>query len=367
MSELLLRVRGLQVEFDGHAAVRGLSFDLHSAETLGLVGESGSGKSTLARAILRLVGTSGGSVQWRGEELLTCAPKRLRALRRDMQMIFQNPLASLNPRMRIAEAIAEPLDIFEPALPAKARAARVEAMLERVGLNADMGGRYPHEFSGGQCQRIGIARAMILNPKLLVCDEPVSSLDVSIQGQIVNLLADLQSECGTAMFFISHNLAVVRHLSRRIMVIYMGRCIESAARDELFAKPLHPYSAALLAAAAEPMAAPPSRAGPPGADSAAVESVGPPSVGPPSVGPPSVGPPSVGPPSVGPPGVGGPAVGRAFGCAYLERCGYAIAICRTTEPPLAEVSPGHLAACHRAREFCERGHETYSDRLLRLS
>lgn len=334
MSELLLRVRSVRVEFEEHAAVRDLSFDLHSAETLGLVGESGSGKSTLARAVLRLVGTSGGSVQWRGEELLTCAPKRLRALRRDLQIVFQNPLASLNPRMRIGDAIAEPLEIFEPLLAAEARAGRVAAMLERVGLNADMGGRYPHEFSGGQCQRIGIARAMILNPKLLVCDEPVSSLDVSIQGQIVNLLADLQSECGTAMLFISHNLAVVRHVSRRIMVIYMGRCIESAARDELFARPLHPYSAALLAAAAaEPMAAAPSAARLPGPETAAAEAVGAPPRGPRAVGPPTA--------------------RRAFGCAYLERCVYAIAICRTTEPPLAEVSPGHFAACHRSREFCE--------------
>jgi len=333
MSELLLRVRGVQVEFDGHPAVRDLSFDLHSAETLGLVGESGSGKSTLARAVLRLVGTSGGSVRWRGEELLTSAPKRLRALRRDMQMVFQNPLASLNPRMRIAEAIAEPLEIFEPLLSAEARAARVDAMLERVGLNADMGGRYPHEFSGGQCQRIGIARAMILNPKLLVCDEPVSSLDVSIQGQIVNLLADLQSERGTAMFFISHNLAVVRHLSRRIMVIFMGRCIESASRDELFANPLHPYSAALLAAAAgETMAAPLSVAPPPGAESTAAESVGTPAVGPPAVGPPPLAPPTL-------------------GCWYRQRCGYVIAVCSTIEPPFAEVSPGHFAACHRSREF----------------
>jgi oligopeptide transport system ATP-binding protein len=330
MSDLLLRVRGLQVEFDRRAAVRDVGFDLHAGETLGLVGESGSGKSTVARAILRLVGTSRGSVQWHGEELLSAAPKRMRALRRHMQIVLQNPLASLNPRMRIADAIAEPLAIFEPLLAAKARAERVAGMLERVGLNPDMGGRYPHEFSGGQCQRIGIARAMILNPELLICDEPVSSLDVSIQGQIVNLLADLQAEYGTAMFFISHNLAVVRYLSRRIMVIYMGRCIESAARDELFAKPLHPYSAALLAAA---------QASPFGAQPVAAPRL---------PGPPS---------ALGPTALGRPALGRppqpAFGCAYRDRCGYAIAICETLEPPFAEVGPGHFAACHRAREFCE--------------
>jgi oligopeptide transport system ATP-binding protein len=321
MSELLLRVESLQVEFGRRAALRDMSFDLHAAETLGLVGESGSGKSTLARAILRLIGASGGSVQWRGEELLTCPPTRLRALRREMQIVFQNPLASLNPRMTIADAIAEPLKIFEPLLAAKARAGRVDAMLQRVGLNADMGGRYPHEFSGGQCQRVGIARAMILNPKLLICDEPVSSLDVSIQGQIVNLLADLQSEFGTALLFISHNLAVVRHLSRRIMVIYRGRCVESAARDELFANPLHPYSAALLAAAA---------AVPLGAQSAAAGSAGPRTAGPRSAQPMS-------------------------GCAYRDRCGYAIAACETLEPPLTEVCAGRFAACHRAREFCDAG------------
>ena len=311
MSELLLRVRNLQVEFERRAAVRDMSFDLHAGETLGLVGESGSGKSTLARAILRLTGSHGGSVRWRGEELLTCPAARLRALRRDLQIVFQNPLASLDPRMTIAAAIGEPLKIFEPQLAPQARNRRIAAMLERVGLNAEMGGRYPHEFSGGQCQRVGVARAMILNPKLLICDEPVSSLDVSIQGQIVNLLADLQNEFGTAMLFISHNLAVVRHLSRRILVMYMGRCVESAARDELFSKPLHPYAAALLAAAAGV---------PSGAQTAPARAQQP---------------------------VGG--------CAYRDRCAYAVAPCETIEPPLAEISPGHFAACHRAREFCGSG------------
>ena len=186
----------------------------------------GPGKSTLARAILRLVHASQGSVVWRGRDLLSCDGATLRRLRRDLQIVFQDPLASLNPRMTVGETIAEPLRIFEPRLDARERRARVGGMLERVGLTADMMGRYPHEFSGGQCQRIGIARAMILNPKLLICDEPVSSLDVSIQGQIVNLLLDLQREAGTAMLFISHNLAVVRHLSHRILVMYSGRLVE---------------------------------------------------------------------------------------------------------------------------------------------
>jgi oligopeptide transport system ATP-binding protein len=246
--EPLLRVSHLSVNFDGHPAVRDVSFDLFAGETLGLVGESGSGKSTLARAILRLVAAAHGSVSWRGEDLLACDAAALRARRRDLQIIFQDPLASLNPRMSIGETIAEPLRIFEPALSTSARQARVEQMLERVGLSAAMARRYPHEFSGGQCQRIGIARAMILGPKLLICDEPVSSLDVSIQGQIVNLLLDLQREAGTAMLFISHNLAVVRHLSHRIMVMYSGSIVEVASSEALFAAPVHPYTRALLAA-----------------------------------------------------------------------------------------------------------------------
>jgi oligopeptide transport system ATP-binding protein len=244
----LLRVSELCVNFDGHAAVRDVSFDLHAGETLGLVGESGSGKSTLARAILRLVEAAHGSVLWRGENLLACDAAALRARRRDLQIIFQDPLASLNPRMSVGETIAEPLRIFEPGLNAGARQARVTEMLERVGLSAAMVCGYPHEFSGGQCQRIGIARAMILGPKLLICDEPVSSLDVSIQGQIVNLLLDLQRDAGTAMLFISHNLAIVRHLSHRIMVMYSGSIVEVASRDALFSAPVHPYTRALLAA-----------------------------------------------------------------------------------------------------------------------
>jgi oligopeptide transport system ATP-binding protein len=272
---------------------------------LGLVGESGSGKSTLARAILRLVRASRGSVLWRGRDLLSCDGAALRRVRRDLQIVFQDPLASLNPRMTVGETIAEPLRIFEPGLNSRARRGRAGEMLARVGLNADMLDSYPHEFSGGQCQRIGIARAMILNPALLICDEPVSSLDVSIQGQIVNLLLDLQRDAGTAMLFISHNLAVVRHLSHRILVMYSGRLVEIATRDALFAAPMHPYTRTLLSAAssaispAEPVAAAPIIAG----------------------------------------------------CAFRDRCAYAVAICSTTVPPLEEAVPGHWTACHRAREL----------------
>jgi oligopeptide transport system ATP-binding protein len=327
MADLLLRVADLRVQFGGRDALRGVTFDLFAGETLGLVGESGSGKSTLARAILRLVRSSQGSVLWRGQDLLACSPAALRALRRDLQIVFQDPLASLNPRMTVGESIAEPLRIFEPGLNAQACRGRVAGMLERVGLATDMMGRYPHEFSGGQCQRIGIARAMILGPKLLICDEPVSSLDVSIQGQIVNLLLDLQRDTGTAMLFISHNLAVVRHLSHRILVMYAGSLVEMAPCDALFAAPIHPYTRALLAAVPS---VPPARDGATG-----------PLRAPPMPPPPMPSPGSAGPAALSP----------ESGCAFRDRCPYAGAVCEATVPPLEEVAPGHWVACHRSREF----------------
>jgi ABC-type glutathione transport system ATPase component len=248
MSAPLLDVRGLGVDFRGVRALGEVSFELRAGETLGLVGESGSGKSTLARVLLRLIPASRGEVLWRGVDLLRCDAATLRTQRRDLQIVFQDPVASLNPRMTVADTLAEPLRIFERHLAEGERRMRIARMLERVGLAESMRGRYPHELSGGQCQRIGIARAMMLHPKLLVCDEPVSSLDVSIQGQIVNLLIDLQRELGTAMLFISHNLAVVRHISHRVAVIHEGSLIESAACDVLFAAPVHPHTRALLAA-----------------------------------------------------------------------------------------------------------------------
>ncbi len=319
-SEPLLRISDLKVDFGGRAALHDVTFDLFAGETLGLVGESGSGKSTLARAILRLVRASGGSVLWSGRELLSCDSRALRELRRDLQIVFQDPLASLDPRMTVGESIAEPLRIFESRLTAAARGVRVGEMLLRVGLAADMMGRYPHEFSGGQCQRIGIARAMILRPRLLICDEPVSSLDVSIQGQIVNLLLDLQRDDGTAMLFISHNLAVVRHLSHRILVMYSGTLVEIAARDALFAAPVHPYTRALLAAVPPPL---PVERDP--AQAAAIR---------PSLVAES--------PAMTPP---------TGGCAFRNRCGYALAVCATHVPMLEEIAAGHQVACHRAREF----------------
>jgi oligopeptide transport system ATP-binding protein len=247
MSAVLLGVRNLRVDFGARAAVCGVNFDVLRGETLGLVGESGAGKTTLARAILRLVRAQG-SVTFSGEEILSCAPARLRALRRELQIVFQNPLASLDPRMPVGTAIEEPLRIFEPRLDAAALRHRAAEMLERVGLTEDMSRRYPHEFSGGQCQRVCIARAMMLAPKLLICDEPVSSLDVSIQGQIINLLLDLQRDTGLTLLFISHNLAVVRQVSHRILVMRAGSLVEIADRDALFNAPRHPYTRSLLAA-----------------------------------------------------------------------------------------------------------------------
>ena len=326
--DTLLRIMGLRVDFGARMALCDVSFDLTAGETLGLVGESGSGKSTLARAILRLVHATQGSIVWHGQDLLSCNPAAMRRLRRDLQIVFQDPLASLNPRMTVGETIAEPLRIFEPDLKPRERAGRVGEMLERVGLAAHMIGRYPHEFSGGQCQRIGIARAMILSPQLLICDEPVSSLDVSIQGQIVNLLLDLQRDAGTALLFISHNLAVVRHLSRRVLVMYSGRLVEIAPRDALFATPIHPYTRALLAAVPSPT---PERR----------SFQSPTTQLPPTQTPPRT---SVYVESASQPQ-------RIIGCAFRDRCGYALSVCSVTTPPLEEVAPQHWVACHRAREL----------------
>ena len=259
----LLSVRGLRVQFALRgatlfapprqlAAVDDVSFELQAGETLGIVGESGCGKSTLGRALLRLLPATAGQIVWLGRDLMPLAEPAVRPLRRDFQIIFQDPLAALDPRMTVGDIVAEPLVTFEPGLPPSEVRSRVRDMLGKVGLSPEMLNRYPHEFSGGQCQRIGIARAMILRPRLIVCDEPVSALDVSIQAQIINLLAALQREFGLALICISHNLAVVRHLSHRVMVLYLGRVVEIAPRSRLFAAPRHPYTQALLAAAPSP-------------------------------------------------------------------------------------------------------------------
>ncbi|WP_174873520.1 murein tripeptide/oligopeptide ABC transporter ATP binding protein OppF [Vogesella oryzae] len=229
-------------------AVDGVSFDLYAGETLGVVGESGCGKSTLARAILNLHPAKSGEIVWMGRDLRKGTDKDWLAVRKDIQMIFQDPLASLNPRMNIGQIIGEPLRVHRPELSGAEIDKRVRAMMAKVGLREQMINRYPHEFSGGQCQRIGIARALILEPKLIICDEPVSALDVSIQAQIINLLKDLQREMGLALIFIAHDLAVVKHISDRILVMYLGREMELAEKHALYDAPSHPYTRALLSA-----------------------------------------------------------------------------------------------------------------------
>jgi oligopeptide transport system ATP-binding protein len=262
MSESLLSLRGLRVWFPvGQGlfgrkkmlhAVEGVDLEVRAGEALGIVGESGCGKSTLARAVLQLVRPTSGAVVWMGRPLEGLSTRELRPLRRDLQIVFQDPLASLDPRMTVGDIVSEPLRVHRPELDRAARRAEVAAMLGRVGLSADVINRYPHEFSGGQCQRIGIARAMILKPKLLICDEPVSALDVSIQAQIINLLKDLQRDFGMTVLFVSHNLAVVRRMCDRVLVLYLGRTMELAPTDSLYSRPLHPYTKGLLAAVPVP-------------------------------------------------------------------------------------------------------------------
>ncbi len=256
----LLSVRNLSVTFDVRRpgswpwtkprklhAVSEVSFDLQAGECLGIVGESGSGKSTIARAIVGTIPSSGGNIFFEEHDLANMDPRQRRVHRRDVQMIFQDPLAALNPRMTVGEIIAEPLVTHEPNTPRKEVKARVRELMERVGLLPNLINRYPHEFSGGQCQRIGIARALILKPKLIICDEPVSALDVSVQAQVINLLMELQRDMGLSMIFIAHDLSVVKHISDRTLVLYLGRVMETADSHKLTTAPEHPYSQALIA------------------------------------------------------------------------------------------------------------------------
>ena len=319
MSAPLLSVRDLTVRFELGGALFGrrraltavdrVSFDLAAGETLGVVGESGCGKSTLGRAVLRLVESSAGSIRFEGRDLAGLDAAALRDLRRDMQMIFQDPLAALDPRMTVEQIVAEPLASFRPELGRAARREQVAAMLRRVGLAPEHGQRYPHEFSGGQCQRIGIARAMMLAPKLVVCDEPVSALDMSIQAQIVNLLVALQEEMGQALIFISHNLLIVRHVAHRIAVLYLGRLVELGPAEQVFGAPRHPYTRALIAAVpvADPVRERARRPLPVHGE------------------PPS----PLDPPS---------------GCAFRTRCPFATDICAQQRPALEGTS--HAVACH---------------------
>ncbi|GAB2178578.1 ABC transporter ATP-binding protein [Dongia sp. agr-C8] len=296
-------------------AVDGVSFALKPGETLGIVGESGCGKSTLGRAVLRLIKSTEGRVVWAGRDLFELGARALRNERRQMQIIFQDPLASLDPRMSVEAIIAKPLRIFHPEIGRAEVRQRVFETMNQVGLAASMANRYPHEFSGGQCQRIGIARAIILKPKLIVCDEPVSALDVSIQAQIINLLMELQRELGVSLLFISHNLAVVRHISHRVMVLYLGKVMEIAERDDFYARPLHPYSQALISAV--PIADPKVERGRP---RVLLQGDIPSPINPPS------------------------------GCRFRTRCPKATPICATQEPAMRDYGSGHFAACHHIGE-----------------
>ncbi len=297
-------------------AVDDVSLELRAGEALGVVGESGSGKSTLARAALQLIRPTSGRVVWMQQALESLSARELKPLRRDLQIIFQDPLASLDPRMTIGAIVEEPLRVHCPRLDARDRAQAVAEMLRQVGLASDMIGRYPHEFSGGQCQRIGIARAMILRPRLLVCDEPVSALDVPIQGQIVALLADLKRRSGMSILFVSHNLAVVRRLCERVLVLYLGRMMELAPADSLYTRPLHPYTSELLAAV--PIADPDIQ---PGRLARALVAEPPSPLAPPS------------------------------GCVFRTRCPHAIDICRERVPDWDQANGSRRVACHRWREL----------------
>jgi oligopeptide transport system ATP-binding protein len=229
-------------------AVNDVSLYLEEGETLGIVGESGCGKSTLARTLIRLVPADTGKVVWLGEDLLSLSKQSMLKHRKEIQMIFQDPLASLNPRMNIGEIIAEPLRTHYPRTPKREISLKVKSVMEKVGLLTNLVNRYPHEFSGGQCQRIGIARALILEPKLIICDEPVSALDVSIQAQVINLLKKLQREMGLALIFIAHDLSIVKHISHRVMVLYLGNVMEIANSEKIYSDPLHPYTKSLISA-----------------------------------------------------------------------------------------------------------------------
>jgi peptide/nickel transport system ATP-binding protein len=285
-----------------------VSFSIGAGETLGLVGESGCGKTTVGRSVLRLIEPTGGTIRLGGRDITRLGRAELRPFRREMQIIFQDPFSSLNPRMRAGDIVGEPLKVHG-AVPGAERRNRVAALFARVGLSEAQMDNYPHQFSGGQRQRIGVARALALNPKLIVGDEPVSALDVSIQAQVINLLTDLQRELGLAYLFISHNLAVVEHISHRIAVMYLGRIVEHTDRETLFRKPLHPYTEALLAAV--PVPDPAARRA-----KRVLQGDVPSPLHPPA------------------------------GCHFHTRCPYAEARCRSETPRLREIEPGHHVACH---------------------
>ncbi len=300
----------IQKQVGAVRAVDGVSFNIFEGETLGLVGESGCGKSTTGRAILQLHRPTSGSVFYGDKDLVALKGEELRHMRRKMQMIFQDPYASLNPRMTVGEIVGEPMVIHETHK-GKEVQDRVEHLLKLVGLNAAFANRYPHEFSGGQRQRIGVARALALEPSLIVCDEPISALDVSVQAQVVNLLEDLQEQLGLTYLFIAHDLSMVRHISDRVAVMYLGVIAELTTRDELYNNPLHPYTQALLSAVPIPD---------PLAEEKRQRIILQGDV-----------PSPINPPS---------------GCHFRTRCPLATTICAEAKPEFREVSPGHFVACH---------------------
>ncbi|NTT85827.1 ABC transporter ATP-binding protein [Tabrizicola fusiformis] len=316
----LVQVENLKMYFPIHTgvlrrhtgdvkAVDGVSFAIPQGETLGLVGESGCGKSTVGRALLRLYEPTAGRVVIDGEDVASLSPEKLRQKRPTMQMVFQDPQASLNPRMTLAQIIGEPLSEHTGQSPQQ-QMQRIFELMDQVGLNRRFANRYPHEFSGGQRQRIGIARALALNPKFIVCDEPIAALDVSIQAQVVNLLEDLQDRLGLTYLFISHDLSMVRHLASRVAVMYLGRIAELSPRDALYARPLHPYAEALLSAVNEPDPSLARR------QRIILKGDVPSPANPPK------------------------------GCNFCTRCPKVFDLCRAVKPELSEVEPGRFVACH---------------------